>query len=105
MDWTLLGYGIGGQLAGHAIAWGLAGTSVADIVSPSSLTAIALALGSELAVLVIGNDGITSLIPNVAQVGAIAATRGVSADSWKDPQVLGSVGSGAAKTHYAFQSK
>jgi hypothetical protein len=103
VSWKLLGVGIGGQLAGHAIAWGLAGTRMSEITSPSSLTAIALSLGSELAVLVIGDDGITSLLPNVAQVGAIAATRGVSAASWKDPQVLGSAGSAAAKTLYAFQ--
>ena len=102
-SWRLLGVGIGGQLAGHVVAWGLAGTSVADIMSPSSLTAIALSLGSELAVLVIGDDGITSLLPNVAQVGAIVATRGVSDKSYKDPQVLGSAGSAAAKTLYAFQ--
>lgn len=103
ISWKLLGVGIGGQLAGHAIAWGLTGTRMSDIMSPSSLTAIALSLGSEVAVLFVGNDGITSLLPNVAQVGAIVATRGVSADSWKDPQVLGSAGSAAAKTLYAFQ--
>jgi len=45
-----------------------------------------------------------SLIPNAAQVGTIAATRGIKGDSFtRDPQLLGSIGSGVAKTVYAFQ--
>jgi len=37
ISWKLLGWGIGGQLAGHAIAWGLSGASVRQITSSESL--------------------------------------------------------------------
>ena len=100
ISWKFLGWGIGGQLAGHAVGWGLSGATLSQITSQPSLMAIGLSLGSELAVLLTGNDGVMSLLPNVAQVGAIAYTRGVKPT---DPQLLGSVGSGVAKTLYAFQ--
>jgi hypothetical protein len=104
ISWKFVGWGIAGQVAGHGVAWGLAGTSVSKIISPASLMAVGLSLGSELAGALIGNDGLLSLAPNVAQVGAIAGMRGIQMDTWtKDPQLLGSIGSGVAKTIYAFQ--
>ena len=104
ISWKLLGWGIGGQLVGHGVAWGLSGATVGQIISPGSLMMVGLALGSEFAILAVSNDGIMSLIPNAAQVGVIVGTRGIKMDTWtKDPQLLGSIGSGVAKTVYAFQ--
>lgn len=100
VSWSFLGWGIGGQLAGHIVGWGLSGSTLSQITSPPSLMAVGLSLGSELAVLGTGNDGIMALLPNAAQVGTIAYVRGLSAT---DPQLLGSVGSGLSKTLYAFQ--
>lgn len=105
ISWKLLGVGIGGQLAGHGVGWYLGGATIAQITSPESLMAVGLSLGSEFAVLAIGNDGISSLLPNVAQVGAVAGTRGITMEGWsKDPQVMGAIGSSAAKTLYVFQN-
>ena len=104
-NWNLLGVGIGGQLAGHALAWGLSGATIAKIISPPSLMAAGLALAGEFAVLIVGNDGILSLLPNVAQAGTVVAVRGITMDGWsKDPQLLGAAGSAAAKTLYVFQA-
>ena len=101
MENSLLIAGLVGNVAGHAVAWGLKGATIADITKPESLMAVGLSLGSELAVLMV-SDPILSLAPNVAQAGAVLSLRG-SSSLQTDPQFVGAIGSAGAKTLYAFQ--
>ena len=87
--------GILGQLAGHSVAWFLDGRSLADITSMPSLMMAGMALASEVAVLTLAPSN--NLYPNVVQAGAIYYTRGIPREPLKDPQVMGSIGSAAAK--------
>ena len=86
--------GILGQLAGHSVAWFLDGRSRADITSMPSLMMAGMALASEVAVLTLAPSN--KLYPNVVQAGAIY-WRGIPREPLKDPQVMGSIGSAAAK--------
>jgi len=102
-DWNYVGIGVGGQLAGHAVAWVLSGASINQIVSVPSLVGAGLSITGELLVFLTGNQGLVALLPNAVQVGAVATTRGITTDGWfKDPQIMGAVGSATAKTLYAY---
>ena len=87
--------GILGQLAGHSVAWVLDGKSLADITRTPSLMMAGVALASEVVVLTLAPSN--NLYPNIVQAGAIYFNRGIPREPLKDPQVMGSIGSAAAK--------
>jgi hypothetical protein len=87
--------GIIGQLAGHSVAWFLDGKSLADITRMPTLLMAGMALASEVVIMTLAPSN--NLYPNVVQAGAIYYNRGIPREPLKDPQVMGSIGSAAAK--------
>ena len=94
--------GVLGQLAGHSVAWFLSGKGLSDITQGPELTMAGLSIAAELSMYYIGTNGGKSLYPNAVQLGAIYMNRGVPSDPLRDPQVMGSAGSVAAKTYLLY---